>query len=85
MPKKDWERNKVSQTLVHAGFRAPNAITGFYAIKTILIILLPGTVLFLASLFPHFSTKQVAFAMIITTFLAVTVPDAILETMAQKP
>ena len=39
MPKKDWERSKISQALVHAGFRAPNAITGFYAIKTILIIL----------------------------------------------
>jgi tight adherence protein C len=84
MPRKDWERSKVSQTLVHAGFRAPNAITGFYAIKTILIILLPGTVLFLASLFPHYSTKQVAFAMILATFLAVTLPDAILESMARN-
>jgi tight adherence protein C len=84
MPKKDWERNKVNQTLVHAGIRAPNAITGFYAIKTILIILLPGTVLFLASIFPRFSTKEVAFAMIMATFLAVTVPDAILESMARR-
>ena len=84
MPRKDWERSKVNQTLVHAGFRAPNAITGFYAIKTILIILLPGTVLFLASLFPHYSTKQVAFAMILATFLAVTLPDAILESKARS-
>ena len=84
MPKKDWERSKVSQMLVHAGFRAPNAITGFYAIKTVLIILLPGTVLFLASLYPHFSTKQVAFAMIITTFLAVTLPDAFLESKVRN-
>jgi len=84
MPKKDWERSKVNQTLVHAGIRAPNAITGFYAIKTVLIILLPGTILFLATVFPHFSTKQVAFAMIIATFLAVTMPDAILESMARR-
>jgi tight adherence protein C len=84
MPKKDWDKSKVSQTLVHAGIRAPNAITGFYAIKTILIILLPGTVLLLASLFPHFSSKQVAFAMILTTFLAVTLPDAAIESMARR-
>jgi len=84
MPRKDWERSKVSQSLVHAGFRAPNAITGFYAIKTMLIILLPGSVLVMASLFPHFSTKQVAFAMILTTFLAVTLPDAILEKKARN-
>jgi tight adherence protein C len=84
MPRKDWERNKVNQTLVHAGIRAPNALTGFYAIKTILIILLPGSVLFLATLFPHFSTKQVAFAMMLVTFLAVTLPDAVLENLARK-
>jgi tight adherence protein C len=84
MPKKDWQRSKVNQTLVHAGIRAPNAITGFYAIKTVLIILLPGTVLFLATLFPHFSTKEVAFAMIIATFLAITLPDAILDSMARR-
>jgi len=84
MPGKDWERNKVSQMLVHAGIRLPNAITGFYAIKTVLIILLPGSILLLASIFPRFSTHQVAFAMILTIFLAVTLPDAILESMARR-
>jgi tight adherence protein C len=84
MPRRDWERGKVSQTLVHAGIRAPNALTGFYAIKTILIILLPGSVLLIAAAFPHFSTKQVAFAMILTAFLAITLPDAVLENLARK-
>ena len=84
MPSKDWERNKVSQMLVHAGIRLPNAITGFYAIKTVLIILLPGSILLIASIFPRFSTQQVAFAMILAIFLAVTIPDAILESMARK-
>ena len=84
MPRRDWDRNKVSQLLVHAGVRAPNAITSFYAIKTILIILLPGSVLFLATILPHFSMKQVAFAMILTTFLAITAPDAVLESMARR-
>ena len=84
MPGKDWERNKVSQMLVHAGIRLPNALTGFYAIKTVLIILLPGSILLLASIFPRFSTQQVAFAMILSIFLAVTIPDAILESMARR-
>lgn len=84
MPKKDWERSKVSQKLVHAGIRAPNAITGFYALKTVMIILLPGTILFLATLYPHYSTKQVALAMIITTLFSVTLPDMILSNMSKK-
>jgi len=84
MPRKDWERNKISQLLVHAGIRIPNAITIFYAAKTVLIILLPGSVLFLASIFPKYSTQQVAFAMILAIFLAVTVPDAILQSLARR-
>ena len=84
MPRKDWERSKASQKLVHAGIRNPNALTGFYAIKTILIILLPGSVLFAATIFPHFSTRQVAFALLLTAFLAVTLPDAILENLARR-
>jgi tight adherence protein C len=84
MPRKDWERNKASQRLVHAGIRNANALTGFYAIKTILIILLPGTVLLVATIFPHFTTRQVAFALLLTVFLAVTLPDAVLENLARK-
>jgi tight adherence protein C len=84
MPRKDWERSRASQKLVHAGIRNPSALTGFYAIKTILIILLPASVLFIATLFPHFSTRQVAFALMLTAFLAVTLPDAVLEKMARR-
>jgi tight adherence protein C len=84
MPRKDWERSKASQKLVHAGLRSPNALTGFYAIKTILIILLPGSVLFIATLFPHFSIRQVVFALLLTAFLAVTLPDAVLENLARR-
>lgn len=84
MPRKDWERSKASQKLVHAGIRNPSALTGFYAIKTLLIILLPGIVLFVVTLFPHFSTRQVALALLLTAFLALTLPDAILENLARK-
>lgn len=84
MPRKDWERNKASQKLVHAGIRNPSALTGFYAIKTVLIILLPGSVLLFATMFPHFTTRQVAFALLLTAFLAVTLPDAILENLARR-
>ena len=84
MPRKDWERTKASQKLVHAGFRSPSAVTGFYAIKTILIILLPGFVLLIATLFPHFTTRQVAFALLLAAFLAITLPDAILENLARR-
>jgi tight adherence protein C len=49
-----------------------------------LIILLPGSVLFIATLFPHFTIRQVVFALMLTAFLAVTLPDAALENMARR-
>ena len=51
LPKKDWERNKISERLVHAGFRTSNALTTFYMIKSILVIVLPGIVVLGAPLF----------------------------------
>lgn len=41
LPKKEKELNRTGQRLVHAGFRGENALSNFYAIKTLLIVGLP--------------------------------------------
>ena len=81
LPKKDWERSRVSERLVRAGFRSPGALTNFYMLKTILVILLPGLVVILAPLFPHASMNQVIFAVSIAGFLGITMPNMVLERM----
>jgi tight adherence protein C len=81
LPKKDWERSRVSERLVHAGFRSPGALTNFYMLKTILVILLPGLVIMLAPLFPHATMNHVIFAVSIAGFLGIAMPNLVLERM----
>jgi tight adherence protein C len=84
LPKKDWERSRISEQLVHAGFRSPAALTNFYMLKTVLAILLPALVIMLAPLFPHAKMSHVIIAVSIAGFLGVTLPNMVLERMKQK-
>lgn len=79
LPKKDWERNKISERLVHAGFRAPSALTSFYMIKAVLVILLPGVVIILAPLFPAASLNVVILTASFAGFLGIALPNLVLE------
>ena len=81
LPKKDWERNKIRERLVHAGIRSANALTSFYMIKAILAIVLPVTVILLAPLFPHATMNQVIFAGTFAGFIGVSAPNLVLERM----
>jgi tight adherence protein C len=84
LPKKDWERNRISERLVHAGFRESNALTTFYMIKTILVIVLPAIVVVLAPLFPHATLNQVIIAAAVAGLIAITAPNFVLERLRLK-
>src|SRR5688572_19738555 len=45
IPRQDWARMRVTKLLVHAGYRSPTAVTLFYGVKVIVIVLLPVIVL----------------------------------------
>jgi len=79
LPKKEWERSHISSKLVHAGYRHPNALMTFYAIKTLLAIVLPFIVLFSSRFFPELSTTQIFIFMVIAAFIGVIIPNTILE------
>jgi tight adherence protein C len=81
LPKKDWERNRISERLVHAGFRSPGALTNFYMIKTILVVLLPTLTVMLAPLFPYAKMNYVLFAAVFSAFIGLTLPNMVLEQM----
>jgi tight adherence protein C len=84
IPRNDWKRSKINEKLVHAGFRSSGALTTFYAIKTVMIVLLPGAVVLLASLLPGLTVQQVVLATAIAAFLAVLGPNAVLDTLIRK-
>lgn len=79
LPKQDWERNKIRERLVHAGFREDNALTSFYMIKSLFLILLPATVVLVAPLFPHATINHVIIATLFAAFMGLTIPNMVLE------
>jgi len=81
MPKKDWERNRISERLVQAGIRSENALTSFYLIKAMLAVSLPLAVVLLAPLFPHATLNHVVIAGSFAGFVGLTVPNMVLERM----
>lgn len=61
MPKNDSELTVIRAKLIQAGFRQPNAPQNFFAIKTILAIVLPAIVLIGARFFPEIAIRDLIF------------------------
>ena len=58
IPREDWARKRVSRLLVHAGYRSPAAVTLFYGVKAIAIVLFPVVVLLSSPLLPQVPTTK---------------------------
>ena len=57
-PKRERERKRVEQLLIHAGYRSPNARTLFFGVKALAIMVLPCLVLLASPLIPAISTSK---------------------------
>jgi tight adherence protein C len=84
LPRKDWERSRITEKLVHAGIRSENALTVFYTIKALLFVLLPGTVLVAVSFIPALTTNKVFMALAGAVLIALVVPNMVLDRLAQN-
>lgn len=84
MPKKDWERSKVSRQLVLAGFRSSNALTLFYASRALLMILLPVVVLTASPMFPGLSSTMVLLYAAGGGFIGMVAPGMVLDRLEQR-
>jgi len=58
IPRQDWARKRVGRLLVHAGYRSPTALTLFYGVKAIAIVLFPVIVLLSSPLLPQVPTLK---------------------------
>jgi len=82
LPKKDWERSRISAKLVHAGIRSENGLSVFYTIKMLLFILLPGLVIATASFMPSMTTNHVLLGVGAAGFTALVLPNMVLDRLA---
>jgi tight adherence protein C len=58
LPKKEKELSRVRQRMIHAGYRSPNAMPLFFAVKALLMIGLLLAVLLVSPMFPRVSSQM---------------------------
>jgi len=84
LPKDEKELSKIKTKLIVAGFRQENAAQNFFAIKTILAIVLPAIVLACAPLFPDLSIKDIGMYAMAAIGCGVFLPNFVLEKLLTK-
>ncbi|MFO7593364.1 MAG: type II secretion system F family protein [Pseudomonadota bacterium] len=84
MPKKEGEKQRIRERLIHAGFRSESAVQVFYAIKTILILGLPMSVFFVLRWIPSVASEYVLQAVAVSTLVGAFGPNFVLGKIIQK-
>ena len=79
LPKEELERNKVQRNLTRAGIRSPQALQVFYAVKTLLAIILPILVFAAARFFPDLATQSVVMYATMGAGVGMLAPNYILH------
>lgn len=81
LPKSDAEISKIRSKLIQAGYREKNAVSNFFAIKTIAAIVLPGIVIAIAPFLPEIELKDIIVYAMIAAGIGVFSPNFVLEKM----
>lgn len=89
LPKKEWERTRIDAQLVHGGFRGPQALAVFYAIKTVLGVSLAAGVIIGAPLVGEFlgrqyTLMQMAITALFASFIGMTLPNFVLNRIVER-
>jgi tight adherence protein C len=84
LPQSEIERTRITQKLVHAGFRSAGAVQNYYAIKILLLITLPAIVLVVAQWIPDLNTRMIALYAFSAGTVGLLAPPYVLEKMLKK-
>ncbi len=84
LPRQEAERKKMTLQLFRAGFRSPQAQPAFYAIKSLMIFVLPLVVLLSTRFFPAIETRSaLTYAMLAAGF-GLVAPNMVLRKLVGK-
>lgn len=84
LPTNQEEKSRIQKHLIIAGYRNSNAVTNFYAYKTILAVGLPLAVIMLARLSPEISPQNVIVSALIAFSIGVMAPNYVLKKIMAK-
>ena len=79
LPKRDGERSRVSQLLLHAGYRSTTALSTYYGVKAMLITALPVCVAIFWLFYPKMSTGHLLYYMIAAAVVGFLIPSVWLD------
>lgn len=84
LPQKEMERENMTRKLIRAGFRSPQAIQVFYAIKSLLILVLPMLVLMSWRWFPEIENRNVFIYAMIAAGVGLLGPNIVLQKLVER-
>lgn len=79
LPAKEWERSRVSRLLMHAGYRSPQALSLFYAVRGLLFLALPVAVFLVSPAFPRVTSGMLMVYATIAAFAGSLLPSMWLD------
>ncbi|MBR9883354.1 MAG: type II secretion system F family protein [Oceanospirillales bacterium] len=84
LPGKDWDKSQLHAQLVHAGFRAPNAMSTLYALKVLSSLVLFGIAWLVTSFRPELTADKVLFICAGAAYIGYILPNIVLDRMANR-
>jgi len=84
MPKKEQEISAIRSRLIHAGYRADNALASFYAIKTLAALAFMAVAILAVTFFPALTSFQVALLVLFAGTAGMMLPNFILAHRVSK-
>ncbi|MBA4501421.1 type II secretion system F family protein [Marinobacterium marinum] len=84
LPGKDWDKSRLHAKLVHAGFRAPNAMSSLYALKVLLAISLLMLTWLATSFNPKLAVDKVLMICAGATYVGYILPNMVLDHLAGR-
>lgn len=79
LPKEELERHKTQRDLYRAGYRSPQALQTFYALKAVLTVTLAGIVLVGAQFFPELTSQKLMLYAAIAAAVGLLLPNYVLS------
>ena len=84
LPRQEAERKKMTLQLFRAGFRSPQAQPAFYAIKSLMIFVLPLAVLLATRFFPEVETRSALTYAMFAAGCGLIVPNIVLKKLVAR-
>jgi tight adherence protein C len=84
LPQNEIERNRITEKLVHAGFRSPDAVQNFYAIKIVLAVLLPVAFLIIVQWMPTLTGQSVLIYTVMACGVGMIAPSMVLDRLVER-